>query len=79
MSMNELRTAVNEFACCYTYAADYTINDSDIITHHRIISSIPAILNTIVKRSFTFNGDTLILSNNTAHRKLLWLRQKIKS
>ena len=76
MSVNELKTAVNEFASCYTYVANYTIDDQSVITHYRLTSSIPAIWGTDVKRGFVFNGDTLILQNLATKRKLLWLKQK---
>ena len=76
MSADELRAAVNEFSSCYTYVANYTIDNQSVITHHRLSSSIPAVWGTNVKRGFVFNGDTLILQNLATKRKLLWLRQK---
>jgi hypothetical protein len=76
MTVDELKAAVNEFESCYTYVADYAIDDSDnVITHNRIASSIPAIWGTSVKRGFVFHGDTLILQNLATKRKLVWLRQ----
>lgn len=77
MNIDELRAVVKELASCYTYVADYFINDdSGIITHQRLASSIPDVWNTDVQRGFVFSGDTLILTTNfTTHRRLVWLRQ----
>lgn len=44
MFVDELKGAVTEFESCYTYVADYTINETTaLITHNRIASSIPDI------------------------------------
>lgn len=76
MSTNDLKAAVSEFASNYVYVADYSISDTNVITHRRLTSTIPAIWNTDVKRKFSFNGDTLILRNPNANRILKWVRQK---
>ena len=77
MQGTELRAAVAEFSSNYVYFANYTIDDTaDIITHHRLTSTIPAIWGTKVKRKFSFSGDTLILINPVVSRRLKWIRQK---
>jgi Lipocalin-like domain len=77
MQGTELKAAVAEFCSNYVYVANYTIDDtSDIITHHRLTGTIPAIWGTKVKRKFAFRGDTLILINPVVSRRLIWVRQK---
>lgn len=77
MPVGELKAAVAEFSSNYVYVANYTIDDTaDIITHQRLTSTIPAIWGTEVKRRFWFSGDTLILINPVANRRLIWIRQK---
>ena len=77
MSTTELKAAVAEFSSNYVYVANYTIDDAtDIITHQRLISTIPAIWGTEVKRKFSFSSDTLILINPVVNRRLIWIRQK---
>lgn len=77
MSIDELKTAVREFVSNYVYTASYAIEDSaDVVIHHRISSTIPAIWGTTVKRSFSFSGDTLILKNLNVNRRLKWIKQK---
>jgi hypothetical protein len=77
MSTNELKSAVAEFASNYVYVANYTVDEkASLITHKRLISTIPAIWNTQVKRKFSFSGDTIILRNPNANRILKWVRQK---
>jgi Lipocalin-like domain len=77
MSVDELKAAVREFVSNYVYTASYTIEDSaDVVIHHRISSTIPAIWGTTVRRSFSFSGDTLILKNLNVNRRLKWIKQK---
>ncbi len=77
MSLTELKAAVTEFSSNYVYFKNYTIDDTtNIVTHNRLISTIPAIWGTEVKRKFSFSGDTLILINPVVNRRLTWLRQK---
>lgn len=76
MSADELKAAVREFVSNYVYVADYTIEDTaDVIQHHRISSTIPAIWGTTMRRAFTFSGDTLILRILNGNRRLKWIRQ----
>lgn len=77
MSLKDLKAAVMNFSSNYVYVADYSVNDTaKIVTHNRISSSIPSIWGTIVKRAFTFSGDTLILKVLNVNRRLKWVRQK---
>ena len=77
MSLTELKAAVTEFSSNYVYFANYTLDDNtNTVTHKRLISTIPAIWGTEVKRKFSFSGDTLILVNPVVNRRLKWLRQE---
>jgi hypothetical protein len=77
LSVDQLKTAVKEFSSSYVYVSNYEIQDTaDVVVHHRISSSIPVIWGTTVKRAFTFSGDTLILKNLNANRRLKWIKQK---
>jgi Lipocalin-like domain len=77
MSLPELKAAVAEFASNYVYVANYTLGDTaDVITHKRIIGTIPAVWNSEVKRKFSFSGDTIILKPFAVNRRLIWIRQK---
>jgi len=76
MTLDELKEAVREFASSYVYIANYTIEDTaNIVQHHRISSSIPAIWGTTGRRSFRFSGDTLILQVLNGNRRLKWIKQ----
>lgn len=84
LSCEQLRSAVKEFTSSFVYMADYSINDSlKIITHKRLLSSLPSAWGTEVKRQFSFNGDTLILtfSDGTkilkdGSKRLKWIRHQ---
>lgn len=77
MTVDELKEAVKEFESSYVYFGNYSVDDTaDVVTHHRITSSIPAIWGTTVKRKFSFRGDTIILEPLNANRRLKWIRQK---
>ena len=77
MSVPELREAVENFASYYAYVANYTIDQAtNMVTHERLIGTIPSIWGTQVKRQFSFNGDTLVLINPVVNRRLMWVRQK---
>ena len=75
LSTEELKAAVKEFASCYTYFGNYSINDSGQVTHERLASTIPVIWGTTVKRNYSFSGDTLTLINVADRRRLVWIRQ----
>jgi hypothetical protein len=77
MSADELRAAVKEFASSYVYFGNYSVSDTaDVVTHDRLISSIPAIWGTTVKRRLLFKGDTIVLEPLNANRRLKWIRVK---
>jgi len=77
MSVPELKQAVTNFASYYAYVANYRIDKAtNTIIHERLIGNIPSIWRTEVKRQYSFSGDTLILINPVANRRLMWLRQK---
>ena len=77
MTIAELKVALAEFASNYTYVTNYSVDDSaNVVTHNRLISSIPSIWNTEVKRKFSFSGDSIILQPLTDNRRLIWIRQK---
>ena len=77
MSCEQLKSAVREFTSSFVYFGDYSINDTtNIITHKRLSSSIPAAWGTIVKRQFFFIGDTLTLLFPDGKMRLKWIRQK---
>lgn len=77
MSVPELKQAVANFASYYAYVANYRIDKAtNTIIHERLIGTIPSIWGTEVKRQFSFSGDTLILINPLANRRLMWLRQE---
>jgi hypothetical protein len=77
MTMDELKAAVQEFESSYVYFGNYSVDDTtDVVTHYRISSSIPAIWGTNVKRKFLFRGDTVILEPLNANRRLKWVKMK---
>ena len=77
MSVDELKNAVKEFSSSYVYFGNYSVDDTtDVVTHYRITSSIPAVWGTTVKRKFTFKGDTVILEPLNANRRLKWIKVK---
>lgn len=77
LSLPELKAAVAEFASNYVYVANYSIDDTaDIVTHKRIMGTVPEVWNTEVKRRFSFNSDTITLKPLDANRRLIWIRQK---
>ncbi len=77
MALPSLKDALGEFSSDYVYMANYTIDDTaDIVQHNRISASIPGNWNTSVRRAFSFNGDTLILSCLDRNLRLKWLKMK---
>lgn len=67
----------------YVYFAKYTVDEKQqVIQHARISHSIPSMWNEIVKRKFTFNGDTLILQpleEKNAGLRLKWIRESVSN
>ena len=62
----------------YNYFGKYTINQAgNVVEHARISHSNPSEWNKIVKRKFTFSGDTLILKpaeKKNARLRLKWVK-----
>lgn len=76
MSADELKAAVRAFASIYVYAGNYTIEDTaDVVKHERISTSIHSPMGSIVRRAFTFSGDTVILHVLNGNRRLKWIKQ----
>lgn len=84
MSCEQLKSAVKEFTSSFVYIANYSINDTiKVVTHRRLISSLPSAWDSQVKRHFSFDGDTLILTFFEGSKKLKdgskrlkWIRQQ---
>jgi len=77
MSVDELKSALQEFVSNYVYVGNYSVSDSaDVVTHNRLTHTIPSAWNTTVKRRFIFNGDTLELHVDADRRRLKWIKQK---
>jgi hypothetical protein len=75
MPSEQLRPALKEFTSSFVYTANYTVdNDSGMVTHNRLSSSVPSVWGTQVKRRFAFSGDTLILSFPDGSKRLKWVR-----
>ena len=76
MPSEQLRPAVKAFASSFVYTANYSVdNDSGMVTHNRLSSSVPSVWGTQVKRRFAFSGDTLILTFPDGAKRLRWLKQ----
>lgn len=77
MPDEQLKEALEEFVSNYVYAGNYSVSDSaDVVTHHRLIHTIPSAWNTNVQRRFIFKADTLELYNDVDRRRLKWIKQK---
>jgi len=70
--------ALKHLTGSYAYFGKYEINDKkDYVQHSRISHSNPGEWNKIVKRYYSFNGDTLIISpmeKENASLRLKWTR-----
>ncbi len=75
MSVAELKAAVKLFSSNYVYFANYS-DSAGILTHNRLVSTIPKNWGTSVKRQYWFAGDTLFLQSVNGSRRLKWLRQE---
>jgi hypothetical protein len=76
MPSDQLRPAIKEFSSSFVYTANYSVdNDSSIVTHNRLSSSVPSVWGTRVTRHFAFSGDTLILTFPDGTKRLKWLIQ----
>ena len=76
MSTEELKEAVRAFSSSYVYAGNYMVEDTiDVVKHHRISTSIHSPVASTVRRTFTFDGDTIILRVLNGNRRLKWIKQ----
>lgn len=70
--------ALKHLTGSYVYIAKYTVYEDDgIIEHARISHSNPAEWHNVVRRKFTFSGDTLVLTpveKKNAGLRLKWIR-----
>ncbi len=75
--------ALKHLTNSYVYFAKYTIDEKqNIVEHARISHSNPEMWNEVVRRRFTFSGDTLILQpieKKTAGLRLKWIRDSVSN
>ena len=73
--------ALKHLTNSYVYFAKYTIDEKqNVVEHARISHSNPGMWNEIVRRRFTFSGDTLILQpleEKDAGLKLKWIKESV--
>src|SRR5215213_11709352 len=75
MPAEQLRPAIKQFTSSFVYTANYSVdNDSGIVTHDRLSSSVPSVWGTQVKRRFAISGDTVILTFMDGTKRLKWLK-----
>ncbi len=71
--------ALKHLSNSYVYFAKYTVDEAEgTVQHARLTHSNPGEWNDVVKRKFTFSGDTLILQpveNVNASLRLKWVRE----
>jgi len=71
--------ALKHLTNSYVYFAKYTIDEKQsVVEHARISHSNPGMWNEVVRRRFTFSGDTLTLQpleKETAGLRLKWIKQ----
>ena len=68
--------ALKHLTGSYVYLAKYKIEE-DIVQHSRVSHSNPAEWNDVVRRRFSFSGDTLVLrptEETNAGLRLKWVR-----
>jgi hypothetical protein len=66
----------------YVYFAKYTVDEEQkVVEHARISHSNPGQWNEVVKRRYTFNGDTLILQplEEDAGLRLKWIKESVSN
>ena len=70
--------ALKHLTNSYVYFAKYTINEEqNVVEHARISHSNPGMWNEVVKRSYTFSGDTLTLQpleERSSNLRLKWIK-----
>ena len=71
--------ALRHLTGSYVYFAKYTVDETQsVVEHARISHSNPAEWSAIVKRKYTFSGDTLILQpveSGNADLRLKWIKK----
>ena len=71
--------ALKHLTNSYVYFAKYTIDEENhVVEHARISHSNPGLWNEIVRRKYTFKGDTLILQpleKETSGLRLKWIKE----
>lgn len=71
--------ALKHLTNSYVYFAKYTVDEKQsIVEHARISHSNPGLWNEVVKRRFTFSGDTLILQpveKSISSLRLKWVKE----
>lgn len=67
----------------YVYFAKYTVDEEQkVVEHARISHSNPGQWNAVVKRRYTFSGDTLILQpleEEDAGLRLKWIKESVSN
>ena len=67
----------------YVYFAKYTVDEEhNVVEHARISHSNPGEWDAVVRRRYTFSGDTLTLQpieNATANLRLKWIKQSVSN
>lgn len=75
--------ALKHLTNSYTYFAKYKVDEKqNIVEHARISHSNPGLWNEIVRRRFTFSGDTLILQpleEKDAGLRLKWIKESVSN
>ena len=70
--------ALKHLTNSYVYFAKYTIDEEqNVVEHARISHSNPGMWNEVVKRRFTFSGDTLTLQpleERSSNLRLKWIK-----
>jgi len=73
--------ALKHLTNSYVYFAKYTIDENEnVVEHARISHSNPGMWNEVVKRRFTFSGDTLTLQpleEENAGLRLKWIKESV--
>jgi len=75
--------ALKHLTNSYVYFAKYSIDEDDkTVEHARISHSNPGEWNNVVKRKYTFSGDTLILQpleEEDAGLRLKWIKESVSN
>jgi hypothetical protein len=75
--------ALKHLTNSYVYFAKYTVDEKQhIVEHARISHSNPGMWNEVVKRRYTFSGDTLILQpveQEISGLRLKWIKEPVSN